>query len=239
MPQKIEEILSFRTDLSTFLVHLTRKYGGRSAKENLLQIISDWRLIAGEPQGPATSRLRQAGLSNDDQRVVCFTETPLEYVKLLSNEVEGRKCQFSKYGIVITKKQGRGRGLNPIWYLDSTPGGGRWMNKNFEKLIDLAIENQDVPDIQEIFRLSPFIEQMGTWSSTNKKEFWWEREWRYVGDFALPPRIIVLCPEKDFSEIGEYLPVGRRRPKLIDPDWSLERTIAHLADFPSEESAHP
>jgi hypothetical protein len=35
---RIEEILSFRTDLSTFLVHLTRRKSGRSAKQNLLQM---------------------------------------------------------------------------------------------------------------------------------------------------------------------------------------------------------
>jgi hypothetical protein len=71
----------------------------------------------------------------------------------------------------------------------------------------------------------PFIEQMGTWTST-RKEFTWEREWRHLGDFVFEERdvALVLCPEaeiEDFEAIGNY--------SAIDPSWSLERMINALA----------
>jgi hypothetical protein len=79
---------------------------------------------------------------------------------------------------------------------------------------------------------------MGTWrrqgeDSVNRKEFWWEREWRHRGNFSLPQRVIVLCP---YSEFKEFQPIVDNedwtpRAALIDPHWSLEQIIASLAGF--------
>jgi hypothetical protein len=37
-------------------------------------------------------------------------------------QIEGRSVQLEPYGIAITKKLGRKGGVNPVWYLDMTPG---------------------------------------------------------------------------------------------------------------------
>jgi hypothetical protein len=41
MPRAVEELLHRRTDLSTFLVHLTRSDEGWAARDRLLNILMD------------------------------------------------------------------------------------------------------------------------------------------------------------------------------------------------------
>lgn len=53
---KIEEILAKRTDLSTFLVHLTRSVNGEEPLENLSSLLKDWVIKAKRPQGLAVAR---------------------------------------------------------------------------------------------------------------------------------------------------------------------------------------
>ena len=233
---KIESLLARRTDLSTFLVHLTRTTESTSAKERLKAILSERELKAVSPFGPAVSRLREAKLSTKSQNCVCFTETPLEYVALLTEDIEDRQCTFESYGIGITKKQARRLGVNPIWYLDITPGHD-WLTRPVNELIDDALKTGEF-DGTPIASLAPFIEQMGSGGSATgpngyRKEFWWEREWRCAGRVRLPDSFLVLCPEE---EIGEFKKVVddidvRLHVGFLDPRWSLEQIIARLAGF--------
>lgn len=51
----IKELLARRSDLSTFLVHLTRDYESMSARDNLKSIVSDRVIEARNPFGSALS----------------------------------------------------------------------------------------------------------------------------------------------------------------------------------------
>jgi hypothetical protein len=69
-----------------------------------------------------------------------------------------------------------------------------------------------------------------------KKEFWWEREWRHLGDFDLPGKFLVLCPLNEMLEIRDAENEGveehdQLRARFIDPRWGLETIIGHLAGF--------
>jgi len=230
----IQQLLQRRSDLGTFLVHLTREYpDGTPAKDNLKSILSDMVIEARNPYGSAPSRLSklqvQTSENLDSQKVVCFTETPLEHVRLLTEEIEGRKFKFGPYGIAITKRAARMWNVNPVWYLDITPGHN-WLTKPLENLIDAEISNKTFAK-SSIAKLTPFIEQMGR-GEDYFKEYWWEREWRHVGDFSLHMKFIVICPEKDYGEITDSLPL---RTLSIDPSWSLEQIIGRLAGFKSED----
>jgi hypothetical protein len=77
----------------------------------------------------------------------------------------------------------------------------------------------------------PFIEQMGTFPGGSRKEFWWEREWRRVGHYALPDRVIGLCPESEIDDFRRSTANRVTEYAFIDPRWGLERIIAHLAGF--------
>jgi hypothetical protein len=101
---RIEELLARRSDLSSFLVHLTRTSDGSSGRDRLRSIPSDDRISAFNPychglqtlKGIADPALRDAVL--ESQRVVCFTETPMEHVKFHLEPIDGRRIQFEPYG---------------------------------------------------------------------------------------------------------------------------------------------
>ena len=230
----IQKLLARRSDLGTFLVHLTREYpDGTPAKENLKSIFNDRVIEARNPYGSATSRLGELEANTsanlDTQKVVCFTETPLEHVRLLTEEIQGRRFKFGPYGIAITKRAARKWSVNPVWYLDITPGHD-WLTKPLQNIIDGEIRAKTFSE-SDIAKLTPFIEQMGT-GTDYFKEYWWEREWRHVGDFHLNMWFIVICPEKDYDEVRAS---SLSKIPFIDPDWSLEQIIGKLAGFKSED----
>lgn len=137
---KITDVLARRTDLSTFLVHLTRTTeDGSAAIQNLFGIIIESVMEGRKPFGTAVQALRATWQSTDSQRCVCFTETPLEHVSLLCSDIEGRGIKFEPYGIAITRKQGPIRKVNPVWYLDMTPGHD-WLTTSVNEIVEEAIE---------------------------------------------------------------------------------------------------
>jgi hypothetical protein len=231
---KIREVLARRSDLSTFLVHLTRTTGGKSAKQRLADIVIGGAIQAVTPFGHAISRLQSGGLPLDSQKCVCFTETPLEHMSLLTEEIEGRQIKFEPYGIIITKKQARKLGVNPVWYLDITPGHD-WLTRPVNALIERAISEKNMSD--PVFRLTPFIEQFGV-GAGNPKDFSWEREWRVKKAFPLPTKYMLLCPEADhlaFQKILQQAGASLSDVPMLDAAWGLETIIARLAGFKPED----
>jgi hypothetical protein len=232
MAKAISEIIARRTDLGTFLVHLTRGEDPRGSLESILKMHT---IEARNPFGPATQSLRNAGISADSQRCVCFTETPLEHSHLLLEQIEGRKLEFAPYGIALPKKVGRRQGINPVWYIDITLGRD-WLMNPINALIEEAIKANGFLGTP-IARISPFIEQMGTRADGGpgdyRKEFWWEREWRCCGNLPLPSRVIVLCPEPDIPYFSKMIAADEwaSNAACLDPRWGLEQIIARLAGF--------
>lgn len=127
-----------------------------------------------------------------------------------------------------------------VWYIDTTPGHD-WLMGPVNELVQAAIAAGGI-DATPIGRLAPFIEQMGTQppapgNAGYRKEFWWEREWRHAGAFALPERVIVLCPEAEFPVFRQA--VGNQQGRMasfIDPRWGLEQIISRLTGYGSNDS---
>ena len=247
--RQITDLLQRRSDLSTFLVHLTRSTADLSARDVLLRIVCEHTLRAGRPMGMASAdHLPQEVLAT--QRTVCFTETPLEHVWMLVEEIADRQVNLEPYGIAFTKSWARRRGVNPIWYLDITRGHD-WLTTPVNTLVTEAVDGRAGrwdPDAgawvpyalveHPVLRLAPFFEQMGS-PAERRKEFWWEREWRHVGDltFNRPDVVALFVPfadheafHRDWSEIFGNLGYATDWPfALLDPTWGLERMIASLA----------
>ena len=80
---------------------------------------------------------------------------------------------------------------------------------------------------------------MGTWPGAGRKEFWWEREWRHRDIMVLPDKFFVFCPADDMDlvkEAAEAFCAGCAASlPFLDPAWSLEQMIAHLASFDLQE----
>ena len=117
------------------------------------------RIEARSVYGQARTRVAGNAVNEASQRVVCFTETPLEHLLLLTQQIDNRNFHFEPYGIALTKRIARARGANPIWYVDITPGH-QWLTEPLNNLINEAIEANNFPQ-SAIAQIAPFIEQMG------------------------------------------------------------------------------
>jgi hypothetical protein len=201
----IRDLLNRMSDLSTFLVHLTRDYDDIKARDNLKQILESRKLEARNVYGHLKGRIRGRNASMRDQKVVCFTETPLEYTSVMIEDIEEREFRFKPYGIAIPKRLARRKGVNPVWYVDMTPGHD-WLTVDLDKLAEAYL---NAPErLEALGKIFPFVEHMGSGeramgSGSYRKEFWWEREWRHIGDFPLPSTFILLCPEHESDLSGE------------------------------------
>jgi hypothetical protein len=229
----IREVLSRRTDLSTFVVHLTRDRDAEwDAKRALLRIAELCLIRAITPMGWAANQELDER-ATQSQRVVCFSETPLEHVGTLVADIAGRQVRLQPWGVVLTKMTARANGVNPVWYVDQTPGRDWEIAHALDELRDDALRAgfADHPAAM----IMPFFEPMGTWPTTGgQREFWWEREWRKRGDFSFRPEQVVswIVPEADHDPFAEYMAEEwpHSPARCIDSTWSLEEIIAHLTD---------
>jgi hypothetical protein len=219
----IDDLLNRRSDLSTFLVHLTKDDQAQTARDNLRSILRSRTLEARSPMGWKNGLPPEA---TDKFKVVCFSEAPLEHAYSLATPIPGRRTRLSKYGLVFSKAVARERDCNPVWYVDMTPRSSWAIAKALDQLRD-QLKTVTGSTNSPAWSILPFVEAMGTWANS-RKEFSWEREWRHLGDFSFVKTdvTVVLCPEGD---IVDFEAMGYR---AIDPSWSMERMLAALATAP-------
>jgi len=234
MQNNISDLLARRNDLSTFVVHLTRKTeDGRSARANLKRILRKQVIEARSPFGPAGGSVTKRR-DIDSQKCVSFSETPLAHINCLTCEIPKRRIRLCPFGLAFTKMTARKKGANPVWYIDITPGHD-WLMKPINDMIRNQKKESDFHD-SALALICPFIEQMGSGPKLDgrgyQKEFWWEREWRHRGNYNFSYSEIAfgLAQEDSVEEFEELArSFTRRRIRFVDPCWSLDKMIAHLA----------
>jgi Putative abortive phage resistance protein AbiGi, antitoxin len=234
MSVNIGEVLNRRGDLSTFVVHLTRDGDGMTAPQKLKTIIREQILRARTLMGWASPEHSPDDPMKQSQRVVSFSEVPLEHIYSLVADIAGRQVALRPYGLALTKIKARKLDVNPVWYVDCTPGRPWKLALALDALRDQAKKTKNFHGTNAA-KILPFIDRMGTWEG-RRREFWWEREWRHIGNLSLSsPHTVTLWlrPEseiEDFrSEMGETGFPDAATARFIDPRWGLERIIAHLA----------
>jgi hypothetical protein len=226
----IGQVLGRRNDLSTFVVHLTKETPGAeteksTALENLSSMLRDGWIEARTPMGWGLRKMLTPREAYDSQAVVCFTETPLEQIHGLL-DIENRQVDLQPYGLAFTKMVARGKGANPVWYVDTTDRHPALLRNALDELLERALGAEGPFVNHPASRLLPYFEEMGVSRAGARKEFWWEREWRHVGHFSFSPSDIALVVAP--SQHHDVLRQIANRP-CIDPEWSLERMIASLA----------
>lgn len=242
-PLHIAEVLNRRTDLSTFVVHLTRDHEGQSAKDRLLAIVGEQRLRLGDsPRGWAVGVRNEQGAlvlneqQRTTQRAICFSETPLEHIYAMFANIANRDVNLRPYGLALTKMVARRSGINPVWYVDITDGHALRARTALNDLVKRACRDGWFDEVKDLF---PYIEGMLTrrdqdGNVTLQREWWWEREWRYVGsDLSLAlvrNKVLWLCPEDDIPEVEAAVRQHDAAAPVycIDPNWGLERIIGRL-----------
>jgi len=99
-----EQFLDKKRDFSPLLVHLTRDGPDVPAKD-VLEFILDEKILRAYNY---FCLFKEDINSQDDEtkngfKVVCFTETPIDQIEVLTERVEGRTKEFEPYGLVFTK----------------------------------------------------------------------------------------------------------------------------------------
>jgi hypothetical protein len=111
------------------------------------------------------------------------------------------------------------RGANPVGYLNTYPGtsGFEWLVTDVNALIDeAALDQHGKPhparwQALHIAKITSFLETIGEWWTgqmgvKRPKDFSWEREWRYRGNFrfdASEVEAIIIPPGETDSFRGE------------------------------------
>ena len=263
----IRDLLQRRSDLSTFLVHMT-KGENNAARDALMSILTAGTIEARSAFGLARSwaEVDQEVLAT--QRCVCFTETPLEHTWMMVEDIHidgtQRDVRLAPWGLAFTKTLGRRQGVNPVWYIDR-PNAVDWLSNPINTLVRVARDGRGLwangasgeaiwtaelapspsPAAEPILKVTPFIELMGHPNFGTRKEFWWEREWRKVGDFVfdLADVAVVLAPEAEHVQlrqdildmVPEVTVANVERLSILDPAWGLERMIAALVRVPEAD----
>jgi hypothetical protein len=255
VPKRIEELLHRRHDLSTFVVHLTRNFGEADARANLLDILIGMVIEARTPMGVGSAYFTTDPAFAATQRTVCFTETPLEQIWMMCEDIEGRTVQLQPYGLVFTKTWARRKGANPVMYVDITPGHS-WLTGPINAMLAAADDGHALDQDGDawtqvdlagspIARLTPFFEPMGRPANV-RREWWWEREWRRAGHvgFHWHDVVAVLVPAEDHDLFAAAFEQRRHdhhygpplRPlRYLDPRWGLERMVAALVELPEAD----
>jgi hypothetical protein len=177
--------VDMRKDISDKLIHFTKSRDGATAFEVLIEILDSGSLIASDS-------LIKGGYS-----CVCFTEAPIEALKLGFRNWRG-SSKYEGFGAMFSKRWVFERGGRPVIYQPDEEFGAlseqhRWRHVRYEPLREPPVD------------------------------FTWEREWR-VQCFDLmfeASSVVVVAPDytwaKQFdSRYGEY--TIERYGELMDDD---------------------
>jgi hypothetical protein len=229
MTRDIQDILYFRSDISPFLVHLTRDRNENrgDAKATLRKIITEGKLISGEDE---ISDVRYGGKTSDmsppDKKkyfaAVCFTETPLNEVHCLL-EIDRRSIDLRSYGLVFLKNALHKKGVCPVFYVNNEKAD---MDGVFQALFSLIKTHpEEAAKVLPLFAVfGQKVQPPGAEVRPNGPiDFRWEREWRYPsvsGDLEFTDRdvFVGLCPHDEISNFEQLFPgVG-----FVDPQRNMK-----------------
>lgn len=225
MGRSIQDVKQARGDLSTFMVHLTKDIKNNDgsiipAKNNLMSILEMTTIEARNPKGMCYnwSKLEKVRAY---MNAVCFTETPIEYLKYLF-AIDGRDVNLEPYGIVFTKNLLQEQGANPVFYIN-TYTNGQSLKKAICKLIN---ELEDKGTMDNINEMLAFLDIFGKTADGKLYDFYWEREWRHRGNFHFYTTDVVLglCKKEDFPDFKGRFP----GIKFISPYMSLDEIIQQI-----------
>ncbi|MHC5215169.1 hypothetical protein ACYSNR_00770 [Enterococcus sp. LJL128] len=218
--------LTDRTDISKFLTHLTRDTKNGNAKENLISILKDKKINSSKYCCMFNKGL--VDMSEQFQKdfsVTCFTETPLDRLKIVVKTLEHNDRRFEPYGLIFLKDVcclKSGYGVNPVIYV-------RKQNTNLTSSFWDQFKNWKAkPEENKSFPTFGCL--VNHVSSAN--DFQWQREWRMKGDYNFDYRqiVAVIAPEREHDEIREACEFKMiNKLTFIDSEWNTEEILHQLS----------
>jgi len=241
----IKKVYQNRTDLSTFLIHLTKDQSdGTTAKQIFDMILQSTphKLIAKNPVGFFCNHPNEKNFPDQQQRncfedflkVICLTESPLDQIKHFIGKDfernENNTVKYSEYGFVFTRDSFQKKGGNPCFYVCTQEN--RDMQSALLSLFDSLKTNwsyvsTDTIPKNSFFKIFSFVNIFGKDSSNEPIDYFWEREWR-VPLQELPfddqDLALALCPESEIDTYSNDFP----NITFLSPQWSLSKMIEKI-----------
>jgi hypothetical protein len=236
MNREINDILYFRTDISPFLVHLTRDVQkSLTASTALEQIIKQGKLDAGDsPVSDARFGIKTSGMQPQEIKryfgAICLTETPLNEVHCLL-EIADRKVKLEPYGLVFLKENLRKKGVSPVFYINNELED---KDSVFQALCSLI---KSYPDEAE--KILPLIAVFGKKilapgakrRESKEVDFLWEREWRYPSamgalEFTEEDIFVGICPHEEINHFEKMFD----NINFIDPRRNMKWYATQLVN---------
>ena len=248
MSNPLELFRKKRSDLSNFLIHLTKNgsietwrpyprqdghflYDSKTevvrAEDSLKSILTSTppTLRARSPFGVFkllginVGRIQKLNVTPNDLASVCFSETPLRELPSFYRSTQDKASQNVK----TNKYQKFGLAFETS-YIRRQGGHPVFYYDRGNPPVRSSIERLGQPDLRSI--AGPMLhlcEPYGPKINDDSKEidFRWEREWRVKGDFtfALTNVAFGICPKERIKEFEEL--VSNHFP-FIDPDQNFE-----------------
>jgi Putative abortive phage resistance protein AbiGi, antitoxin len=203
--------------MSEYVVHFTRDTEDCSAQNTLYLILNSGQLEPGQrPFGAA----RKLDALVDSQRVVCFSEIPLDRLDRLVAR------RSSKYGVGFNQNWIIQAGGARVWYVDHDSQ----TYAAFQELFTQQLRPWNAND--PFWKLTPFVDFPGDYGAASYR-FEWEREWRVPGSIEFSPEDVAFLfgPEEAHHEMVERVGSNYTCP-FIDPLWPDDRIQEGLASMP-------
>jgi hypothetical protein len=229
----ITKVLFFRTDISPFLVHLTRDWDSTHlAKDNLIDILTSCSLRYTRQISDAKYGVATETVSTTNRRyfsAMSFTETPLGEIHNLM-DIAGRYCDLKPYGLVFLKDRLKEKGVSPVIYINNMRGDQDDSVRALCSLIDTH-PNEAARILPFVAVFGKLLSPLGGTPRTKDLDFTWEREWRYACgesfnfNFDHEDVFLGLCPHEEIRESEERF----SWLKFIDPyrniKWYSEKVL--------------
>jgi hypothetical protein len=124
--------------------------------------------------------------------------------------------------LVFAKEFISGNGGNPAFYVNTQHQ--RELRDAANALFNRA--RQEGFDDSPLTPLLPYINIFGKTAHGGRYDFYWEREWRVVGDvdFRYKDVVVGLCPGRRIDEFETEF----KNVRFISPHWGLDAIITHL-----------
>jgi len=221
------DVIERREDVSRFMVHLTRDdradfiEDGGTARENLISILQDKEIKAYNAYCYHHYKLNSLPKRIQEEfKVACFSEAPLNEIKNLITPVEGQRCRLAPYGLVFTKPWLLKKGAQPALYINCY-GDNRIVRKAFDQVF---YGSKELKFADDKWRMLPFVNVM-----QENHDFAWEREWRIVGGlkFSYGNVPCLVLPENGEDDIKES--AAANGIAWISTEWTFEKIFMMLA----------
>ncbi|MDB5037778.1 MAG: hypothetical protein JWQ35_1306 [Bacteriovoracaceae bacterium] len=244
-----------RSDLSNFLIHLTKNgsyeawremdssnYAGRylygpsetiMAEDSLRKILTSPSptLLARSPFGVFkviginVSKNRKLDIPPEWLMSVCFSETPLRELPSFYRATQDPK----NWSLKTNRYQKFGLAFD-VEHMRSSGGHPVFYYDRRQTAIQKTIESLGNPNMHSLTRhILALCEPYGPkiLEPTKEVDFRWEREWRVVGNFKFSWQNVAfgICPEEKIPEF-EILVKGSF--PFLDPDWEIDRLKSDL-----------